>query len=142
VVIGIRESQAASDQFICLVFEMLNSEGEKRFSELERAAQAGKISRTDFAREMIRQEFQAVKRTQKLLQTLKLGKVEFVGSGYYRGFIECPDSFEVFLKYTSGGARDEMKEYEQEYDWLRKKQQRSNTTPEPTATATSDSTKP
>jgi hypothetical protein len=93
VVIGIRENQNPSDQCICLIFEMLNSEDEVRSFELDREARSGKISRVDFARETVRHEFQAVKKTQKLLQSLKSGETDFLNSGYYKGFIDCPDTF-------------------------------------------------
>ncbi|HEV2455985.1 MAG TPA: hypothetical protein VGY98_17100 [Verrucomicrobiae bacterium] len=121
VVIGIRENQQTSDQYICLVFEMLNSNGEKQFYSLTEKAQSGKISRTDFAKGMLRQEFQAVKKVQKLLRDLEHSKTVFSESEYYKGFMECPDTFEGFLNYTTSAIseRNEVKQYEQLYDSMR-----------------------
>jgi hypothetical protein len=128
--IAIQENQQPSDQCICLIFEMLNSEGEKRFYELTEEAQTGSISRADFARGMLRQEFQAVKKMQKLLRDFKLSKTEIAESHYYKAFIGCPNTFEAFLNYSTSAVseRDAIKDYEQEYDLLRETQQRPNTT--------------
>jgi hypothetical protein len=129
-VIGIKENQQPGDQCICLIFELLNSEGDKRFGETCQEAVSGKIKRADFAREMLRQEYQAVRKIQKLLQDFKLGKSEFAGSDYYKAFIDCPDTFEAFLNYETSvvSERNSFKEYEQEYDTMRKAQQRPNMT--------------
>lgn len=142
VVIGIQENQRPSDQCICLIFEALNSEGEKRFYELAAEALSGNISRADFARGMMRQEFQAVKKMQKLLQGFKYSKREFGKSDYYEAFIECPDTFEAFLNLVTSAVsvRNELKDYEEEYDALRQTQQRPSAALKPTAATASVST--
>jgi len=131
VVIGIREDQEPSDQCFLLIYEILNSEGEKRFNQLMEEAHSGKISRTDFAKEMTRQEFQAAKRIKKLLPDFKLSKTEVAKSNYYQAAVECPETFDAFLNYQMRT----VKYYEREYDSWHETQQRPNNALEPTATA-------
>ena len=120
--ICIRENQEPSDEFACLIFEMLNSEGEKRFQEFYHKAESGDISKTNFAREMLNVEFVAVKSTGNLLHNLKFSKKEISESYYYKRFIECPDSFEDFISYSVkvSSHGDPIKEFETKYDSLRK----------------------
>ena len=119
----IRENQQPSDEFICLLFELLNSGGEKQFKELFRKAESGEISRTNFAQEMLKVEFTAAKTTRDLLRTLKFGKKEIAESYYYNRFIDCPDEFNNFVDYcrrVSSPNRDPIKDFEEKYDGLRK----------------------
>ena len=122
VVIAIRENQQPSDEFICLVFEMLNSEGETRFQEISEKAASGTISRTNFPIEILKVEFEAVKRIHDLLGNLKLNEKEVDESYYYNRFTQCPNKFEDFLSYTKKVSphRDPIKEYEAKYDLLRR----------------------
>lgn len=123
VVIAIRENQEPSDEFFCLIFEMLNSEGEKRFQRIFKKAASGTMSRTDFANEMLKVEFEAVKRMRDLVGNLKFNDKEIAKSHYYKRFIECPNKFEDFLAYTeklSSPHQSPAKEYEAQYDLLRK----------------------
>jgi hypothetical protein len=123
--ICILESQQPVDEFSSFIFEALNSEGEKHFQELSYKAQSGNISRTNYATEIMRVEFAAVKRTQNLLGNLKLNEKEISGSHLYKHFLECPSKFEDFLIYTkkiSLPERDSIKEYEAQYDLLRRSQ--------------------
>ena len=62
VLITIRENQQPADEFICLIFEALNSEGEKHFQEIIKRAEPGILSRTNFASEILKVEFEAVKK--------------------------------------------------------------------------------
>ncbi|HXI68995.1 MAG TPA: hypothetical protein VNN22_01420 [Verrucomicrobiae bacterium] len=127
--ITIRENQLPSDEFISLVFEVLNSESEKHFQDLYQKAQLGSISRTNFAQEIMKVEFKAAKRTRDLIGSLKLSDKEMAESKQCRRFIECPNEFEDFLSYTekvnqitNALRRDPIKEYEMQYDSLRKTQ--------------------
>jgi hypothetical protein len=142
VCIDLCENQEPSDQCICLIFEVLNSEGENEFEKLSEKAQSRAISRGDYAKEMLRQEFQAVKRMKALLQHFRFSKSEIEKSDYYNLFVHCPDSFGGFLSYSKKifPRRDIMAYYEQVYDSMQAKQQRPNTALEPTATAPSVST--
>jgi hypothetical protein len=117
----IRENQEVCDEYICLIFEILNSQGEKRFKDLAEQAKSGTVSKKDFARGIMRQEFQAILRVRGLLDGLKLKPKEKSASYYFKKFADCPDDFEKFLTYQPKGVtRDQFKEYEQAYDSLRK----------------------
>jgi hypothetical protein len=120
--IFIRENQEPSDECICLIFEILNSQGEKRFQELIDEAKSGAVSKRDFVRGIMRQEFEAVKRVRGLLKSFKLSKKEISMSYMYNKFAQCPDDFEAYAVYKPKGVtRDQYKEYEQFYDSLQKK---------------------
>ncbi len=119
----IRENQQTADEFICLVFELLNSEGESRFRELLQQARSGSISKQEFTQEVLRREFVAVNRTRDLLRKLKLPKRDLSKCHSYKQFLECPDTFEGFIEYTkkiSSPGRDPFREYGDKYDSLRK----------------------
>jgi hypothetical protein len=123
-VVGImmRENQQPCDECMCLIFEMLNSEGEKRFGQLEEKAKDGTVSKEGFVREVLRQEFQAVKKTQALIGQFKLSQKEITESYYYDRFIRCPSEFDEFLSYKTkvSPKRADLKGYYQIYDSLRK----------------------
>jgi hypothetical protein len=121
--IFVRENQTPFDEWSSVIFEMLNSEGEKRFKELAKEARTGSISKDDFVREVMKQEFQAVKKTQALIRSFKLSQQEIEESYFYNRFIQCPDDFEGFLSYKKrvSPKRDQIKEYSRLYDSLRKK---------------------
>lgn len=119
--ITIRENQQSSDEFICLLFEVLNSEREKRFREIYQKAKDGSLSKTDFVNAVLETEFEAVKRTRDLIRDLNLNKKEISESYYYNRLIECPNKFTDFLSYKKkvSPQRDQIKEYEMQYDSLR-----------------------
>lgn len=127
-VIGIKENQQPSDECLCLIFELLNSESDKQFGEICQKAASGNITRADFAREMLRQEYHAVRKMQKLLQDFKFGQSGFTDSDYYKAFVNCPDTFDAFLNFSSSAVseRNAFKEYQPEYDALRGARQRPN----------------
>ena len=136
--IVIEENQQPSDQCICLIFEMLNSEREKQFQAFYQEAQAGNISRTNFAIGILRQEFGTVERMKALLHHFDLSKTEMAEPNYYKSFTDCPDTFDGFLSYSQKlwpKGNDRMTFYEQQYDYLRQTQQRPNTALDPTPTA-------
>lgn len=139
--IVIQENQQPSDQSICLIFEMLNSEGEKQFQALSEQAQAGTISKTNFVIGILRQEFEAVQRMKALLPHFKLSKLEMAKSHYYMLYLDCPNTFDGFLSYSkhlwSSGkyVSDRIVYYEQQYDSLQAAIHRPNTALEPTAIA-------
>jgi hypothetical protein len=98
--IFVRENQQPYDECIGILFEALNSKGEKRFMELFKEAKSGWISRVEFVREIMLQEFQAVKTTKVLIRNLKLDPNESAGSESYQYFINSPDDPEEFLAYS------------------------------------------
>jgi len=123
--IRIRENQTPPDEFISLLFEVINSESQGHFEELIAKARAGTVSRRDFAEEMLRTEFKAVEKTRALLPNLKFTKREKFDSYGYRQFSNCPEGFKEFLAYTKNvdaPHRDAVEVYESAYDVLRKPQ--------------------
>lgn len=121
VVICVCENQQPVDQFITMLFETLNARGEKRFGELVDEATAGSIPKAEFVREILRQEFEATKRTRELVLAIRFSRKEKSASHYYRIYAECPTTFDGFVSYTKrvSGKRDVIKEYEAKYDSLR-----------------------
>lgn len=119
--ISIRENQHPWDEFITLLFEGINTKGEKQFGKLCQEAKAGAISRTDFAKGILRIEFEAMKTTRDLVAGLKPAEKEKAESHYYKKVVECPGSFDDFLSITKNGSskRDVIKHYELQYDYLR-----------------------
>jgi len=123
VAIFIRENQQPLDEFISLIFEAQNSTSEKQFLKLFAKAKSGAISKNDFARDIVRLEFDATKRTRDLLEGIKLGRGEIKKSHYYKLCKDVPNDFEEFLLYSkrvSAPQRDIIKHYEAIYDSLRK----------------------
>lgn len=124
VVICTRENQQPLDEFITILFEVVNARGESRFSQLVESARAGTVSKTEFARGILKAEFEASKATRDALRHLKVSKQDQAASYYYGRFTGCPNEFEEFLSYSKkiSPLRDASKEYELKYDSLRKGQ--------------------
>ena len=122
VFICVRENQTPLDEFISLFFETLNTKGQGQFAKLTQEAIAGTISRTEFAKEVSKVEFESMRKTQALLISLKFSKKETAQSYFYRRVVECPTEYEEFELYCNKVSphRDSIKEYELQYDLLRK----------------------
>ena len=121
--IVVRENQHVTDEFLCLLFETVNSQYEEQFTSLFRKAKAGTVEREEFAVNILQVEFDALKQTRNLLTKLQFTETEIAESHYYRRFRDCPNDFNDFLVYKNkiGGKRDVLKEYQLKYDSLRKK---------------------
>jgi hypothetical protein len=135
VVICVRENVQPLDEFVDLYFETLNSRGETRFAVIQDKVRAGKISKDDFVRELLRVEFDAIKDARDSLLMLKFSRKEISRSHGYRQFAECPSEFEEFISYTkrlNKGKRDLLMEYGEQYDSLRQWQQSPPTSPQGT----------
>jgi hypothetical protein len=128
VMLCIRENQTPLDEFITTLFETLNTQKETAFTELSQNAYYGNITKEQFAKGVLRNEFEATKSIRSILLTLKFGTKEINDSHYYGRFIECPTNFDDFLAYSKKVSqdRDVMKEYELKYDSLRKMYNDSN----------------
>ncbi len=122
VMLCVRENQTPLDEFITVFFEIQNSKRENYFQNLEQEAYYGTISREQFAKEVLQNEFQATTNVRSTLLSLKLQTNDIVNSDYYQSFKECPTNFEGFLKFSKEASpdRDVMKEYESKYDSFRK----------------------
>lgn len=123
VVICVRENQKPVDEFISLVFEVINSESETNFQNLREKVIDGSITRTNFAIEVLKVEFRAIMETSGLLGEIGFTKTEIADSRYYKSYANSPTNFVDFIYYTekmSMPERDPIKEYEQQYDLMRK----------------------
>jgi hypothetical protein len=122
VYIFVRENQTALDEFIALFFETLNTKGQDRFVKLFEKAKAGTISKSEFAKEILKVEFEAMKKAQAVFTSLKFSKKETNKSDLYRVVVECPTEYEEFELHCTKDSphRDPIKEYESKYDLLRK----------------------
>ena len=122
VMLCIRENQTPLDEFVTTLFETLNTKNESAFAELSQNAYSGTITKEQFAKGILQNEFEATKNVHSILLELKLGTNEVNESYYYGKFVECPTNFNGFLTYTKKVSqnRDVMKEYELKYDSLRK----------------------
>ncbi len=90
-------------------------------------ARAGTIARGDFAGEVIRVEFEAMKSTRDLLRQVKLSKKEIGKSHYYHYFFDMPEDFERYLSFERGlfpPDHSALREYELYYDRLRKSEEK------------------
>lgn len=122
--IFVRENQPACDECICILFEVLNSKGEKRFKELFEKANSESISKEYFVREMLRQEFQAVKAARNLIRTFDLNREELAESKRYSQFMQVPEDFEGFLAYSQKVSQGgDQKAYEELYEKIKKTSQ-------------------
>jgi hypothetical protein len=112
--IFVRENQLPCDECISVLFEVLNSRGQKRFLELFDQAKSGTISKQDFVTEVTRQEFQAVEATHRLLPDLHLTEKEIAKSRSYGQFASIPIEFKAYAQTA----------YEELYDKIRNSRQR------------------
>src|SRR5579859_861371 len=94
------ENQEPIDEFITLLYEIINSKGEKRFKELCDQAMTDDIPRTNFAYEVLRMEFQAAKETREVVRRAKFNKSEISKSHQFTKLALCPDDYAEFLSYT------------------------------------------
>lgn len=122
VMITIRAGLEPADEYLSLIFECVNSEGEPRFEQLISQANAGTISRADFAAEMTKQELVALRRTRDLLKSLQFTREEKSASLLYKHLKNTPDTYDEFLTYCKAQSppMDWLTGYEQQYDILRK----------------------
>ena len=122
VLICVPEDQDPLDEFIAILFETLNTKGEARFIKIQQDARVGTISKSEFARETLKVEFEAEKATRDLLVALKLSKKEVANSVEYPLYIGCPDNVDDFLPYLKRVNRhgDALQTYESLYDSIRK----------------------
>jgi len=117
--IFVQENQTPCDEGIDILFEVLNSKGEKRFTELWNKVESKAISKEDYVREMLREEFKAVVASKKLIMNFKLSEKEAGESRNYKWFMEGPSEFEKFLTYRNkAGLAQSDNYYRQQYDMI------------------------
>jgi hypothetical protein len=116
----VQENQPACDEGIDILFEVLNSKGEKRFKELWDKAESRAISKEDYVKEILREEFKAVVATRKVIVNFNLSEKEVAGSQNYKWFMESPTDFEKFLVHRKqAGHAQGDNYYREQYDKIR-----------------------
>ncbi len=118
----IRENQKPPDEFLCLIYEFVNSENDEHFQELVHMARSGGITREAFVKEILEAEFKATKKIRDMLANFRFTKREISESDYYKKFKNSPDDYDEFIAYSQrlvSPHRDIVKEYEMKYDVLR-----------------------
>ena len=119
VVVVLRGRKIPIDEFICLLFEMINSNGEDVFKKITIEAQSGLISRDDFPVKVLEKEFAAVLELKKILLSLEIDKEMLKDSAFYYKFMNSPDDFAKFLDYIKDKNithRDIVDSYLKQYD--------------------------
>ncbi len=91
-----RENQQTCDEYICFLFEGLNSKGEQRFQKLLQLCRSDAITRENFAKEFLRQEFEAVKETKKVLANIDFTPKEKTESHSYSYFMQAQVNLKHF----------------------------------------------
>jgi hypothetical protein len=131
----IRENQIPVDEYFCLIFEMLNSEGEQRFQELKKQAESGAVTKSDFVTGILQQEFKAEMRTRNLFGKFNLSKMEIKDSYFYKELMNEPTNYEEALIYKENQSTNHglIEYYGQEYDIIRGSAPQSNTVSKTTA---------
>jgi hypothetical protein len=125
VIICIAQDSYVVDEYINVLYETLNSKGEKQFRELADRAKTGVISKDDFAKGIMRVEFDAVLKERDFVLNLGLSKKEIKKSHYFHYFADTPTDFDRYLLYVESlypTNHSPMEEYEATYDRLRKSQ--------------------
>jgi len=98
--ICVRENQPPLDEFISLVFEVLNSRGERQFKEIYLKAEKGEITRETFAQEILKVEFEAMKDMRVFLGKVNVDEKDKDGSYFYNLILKCPADFKDFPSYS------------------------------------------
>jgi hypothetical protein len=120
VSIVLKENQEVCDEFICILFELINSQSQSLFVSLSREVAAGSIDKNEFAREVLKREHQAMLRAKNLLRQVNPSK-EIASCYSYQRLAECADKFEEFYENIRSKTPEIIKNYEEMYDVMRGK---------------------
>ncbi len=115
VVFRVSERQSPWDQIAGMVFELHNAMGHEIFEEIHQRALAGEIDKSQFVRQVLEQEFVALRETQAFLARHLSGESPRVRRNpLISGFLNAPPSLDEHIR---GSERlDFLKFYEQLYD--------------------------
>jgi len=122
IAIAVREEQQPLDEFLCLTYETLNTENEDSYLEIFKRVKLGTITKEEFVREILKNEYNCTRRLQVLIGDLKLQKREISKSTIYNRMDACPNTFEDYLTKARKAATPKLnpiKYYEMEYEHLR-----------------------
>jgi hypothetical protein len=124
--IVVKENQEPLDECVCILFELINSTHESQFSQVVKKAYSGELSKSEFAKELLKIEFSSTIKVQKLLKTEKFESQETKSAEHYNRLLACPTKFDDYLKFIeTTPSRNPVKEYESQYEDLVKRRQPS-----------------
>jgi hypothetical protein len=118
----IKAEQDVLDEYLCILYECINSHGEPRFKRLFELAYKGEIGRREYALEILKVEFEALGKMKELLKGLNVSKSLKEKSFQYKCYVDCPAEFSDFLEYKKKlhDGKEATESYEAQYDMLRK----------------------
>jgi tetratricopeptide (TPR) repeat protein len=118
--IWLSKGEEPLDEYLSLVYELLNSSHEEKFRNVREQASAKKISRRDFIREFIKIEQEAHLKLKADLRKLALSDKDIASSRQYELQLKMPDTFEEFYLGCKNVSDDwsPARDYSQMYDSL------------------------
>jgi hypothetical protein len=115
--IFVQENQPPCDECISILYELVNSRGEKQFLKLFEMAKSRAITKKDFVMGLLREEFEAVKITRDVITKWDLRAETVAGCQTYQYFTNAPKHFEEFLTYARKASQGQVeKAYERLYE--------------------------
>lgn len=116
--IVVRKNQHALDEYVSILFEMINSINEASFLKLARDAETGKVSRSEFSLRALEIEHSSVCQTRDLIARLAFAEQDIGDSELYYSFLESPNGFRDFVAYIqrTGSRIDAVQVYLDQYD--------------------------
>jgi len=97
VSISIRENQEPCDEYLSLLFHVFKAQRGDRFKVLTDQAKSGDLSKDDFVKEALREQFHCIVKLRGLFDELQLTTKEKESSYCYREFGKYPKDFEEFF---------------------------------------------
>lgn len=121
LVVTLRENAQPCDEFICLLYEIVNAKSDETYRALFKEAKTGTISKERFIDSVFEKEFVAAKEMKLLITNLGLTPAEADGSRNLQVFRQCPDTFAEFLTQVKADTNSnfQLKSYEEQYDAVR-----------------------
>ena len=119
VFICVSESQKPIDQYISLLFEVINSKRATKLLKLWEDGCAGAISAETYATEVTRLEFESLKETRNLLSTLDIESPALAGSRERQKYGHLPEGFDDYLASVKKDSPDTLRRYENQIDKMK-----------------------
>lgn len=123
-VINIRVSSILTpwDQVACLVYEAINAQNERQFTEITEEAHEGVMTKSEFILNILRLEHKSLKKTRAFLSKQSPYKdIDLSQTIFYSKMIGTPEDFDDFIEYLQRIKRDEydvFKHYSDFYDFI------------------------
>lgn len=120
VSIVINADQTPMDEYVDLLFELINVRHADQFREVLAKAADSKIPKSEFPREILKIEFEAMQKTKELVRKLKFSPKDVEASDELKHLFKSADTFDAFyaeLKMRAkDGKHDPIKDYETQFE--------------------------